>query len=244
TWCVVGHLLLDRCYATNGLKHPEIIRPRHAWCTGDWFAHDLEETETEDSIFLGRSVVEKILACPVPQEIGAHSFSHVIFGDPGCSPETARSELEACVAAAKALGVSLRSFTFPRNRIGHQALLVEHGFSCFRGLEPCWYEHQRVPMPIKRVAHLFDVLTMKQPPVVVPGRTPDGLVEIPGSMVFFPAHGFRRMIPIAWRVRRALKGLEAAVRERRVFHLWTHPTNLVDEMDAMLAGFRRVLERV
>jgi len=204
----------------------------------------VEETETEDSIFLGRRVVEKILACQVPQEIGAHSFSHVIFGDAGCSRETAQSELDACVTAARALGLSLRSFTFPRNRIGHQTLLAERGFTCFRGREPRWYEDERIPTPIQRAAHLFDVLTVKQPPVVMPRRTPDGLVEVPGSMVFFPAHGFRRVIPIAWRVRRALKGLDAAVRERRVFHLWTHPTNLVDEMEAMLGGFRRILERV
>src|SRR3712207_8281369 len=38
------------------------------------------------------------------------SFSHVIFGDPGCSRATAESELAACVRAARALGVALRSF--------------------------------------------------------------------------------------------------------------------------------------
>ena len=243
TWCIVGHLFLGRCDKLRGQRHPEIVRPRHGWHSGDWFQHDTEEVETDTSIFLGRRLVQKIMTCPVRQEIGAHSFSHVIFGDPGCSPETARTELEACVTAGRALGVSLHSFTFPRNRIGHLDLLAHHGFTGFRGRDRCWYERDGMPSAVQRLAHLWDVLTITEPPVVTPSRVRDGLVEIPGSMVFFPAHGFRRLIPVAWRVRRALKGLDAAVRERRLFHLWTHPTNLVDGVEAMLGGFRQILER-
>jgi len=67
-------------------------------------------------------------------------------------------------------------------------------------------------------------------------------VEIPGSMVYFPAHGLRRFVPMSWRVQRALKGLDAAVDRQRIFHLWTHPTNLVDEMDAMFEGLRQILQ--
>ena len=53
-----------------------------AWERGDWFEHDPCTTETLAPTFFGRSLVEKIRACPTPQEIGSHSFSHVIFGDP------------------------------------------------------------------------------------------------------------------------------------------------------------------
>jgi hypothetical protein len=95
---------------------------------------------------------------------------------------------------------------------------------------------------VQRVAHLLAVVTVAPPPVAVPTRTPEGLIDIPGSMVYFPAHGLRRLVPVSWRVRRALKGLGAAVRQRRVFHLWMHPTNLVDEMEAMFGGLRQILE--
>ena len=244
TWCVVGHLLLDRCYAENGRKHPEIVRPQHAWSRGDWFAHDPDGTEAQAPIFLGRSLVEKIRSCSVPQEIGCHSFSHVIFGDVGCSRETARSEVDACLKAARQMGLSMQSFSFPRNQVGHREVLAESGFACFRGPEPTWYGSPLVPAIIQRVAHLLNVVTMAQPPVSLPMRTTDGLVDVPGSMVYFPAHGLRRIIPVSWRVRRALKGLDAAVRERRVFHLWMHPTNLVDEMEAMFKGLRQILGHV
>src|SRR6266849_2431643 len=242
TWCVVGHLLLDHSDKENGQKHPEIVRPRHVWCRGDWFEHDPGGTEEKAPVFLGRSLIEKIQACPVPQEIGSHSFSHVIFGDAGCSRETAQSELRACVEAGKQVGLSMQSFSFPRNQVGYLDLLAQNGFTCFRGPEPSWYRHGRMPAAIQRLAHLLEVVTVAEPPVVLPRRTPGGMVEIPGSMVYFPAHGLRRFVPMSWRVRRALKGLDAAVDRQRIFHLWMHPTNLVDEMDAIFDGLRQILQ--
>ncbi len=242
TWCVVGHLMLDRCGGENGQKHPEIVRPRHGWCRGDWFGHDPGGTEGEAPVFLGRSLIEKIRTCPVSQEIGSHSFSHVIFGDAGCSRETAQSEVRACVDAGRQVGLSMQSFSFPRNRVGHREVLAEHGFTCFRGPEPGWYRDGRVPAVIQRLAHLLEVVTIAEPPVVLPRPTPEGMVEIPGSMVYFPAHGLRRFVPMSWRVRRALKGLDAAVDRQRIFHLWMHPTNLVDEMEAMFDGLRQILQ--
>lgn len=241
TWCVVGHLMLDRCGGESGQKHPDIVRPRHTWCRDDWFEHDPGGTEEEAPVFLGRSLVEKIRACPVPQEIGSHSFSHVIFGDAGCSGETARSELRACVEAGRQVGLSMRSFSYPRNHVGHLEVLAEHGFTCFRGPEPGRYRGGRLPAAVQRFAHLLEVVTVAEPPIGIPRLTPEGIVEIPGSMVYFPAHGFRRFVPMSWRIRRALKGLDAAADQQRIFHLWTHPTNLVDRMDAMFEGLRQIL---
>jgi peptidoglycan/xylan/chitin deacetylase (PgdA/CDA1 family) len=244
TWCVVGHLFLDRCYRDNGRKHPEIVRPRHAWRPGDWFEHDPDGTEVESPLFLGRSLIDRIRACPVPQELGSHSFSHVIFGDKGCPRETARSEIEACVRIPAEMGLKLSSFAFPRNQVGYLDLLAEHGFTCYRGPEPRWYQHSGVPAIARRLGHLVDVLTIKEPPVVDPRPTPTGIVDVPGSMVFMPIHGWRRLIPVSWRVRRALKGVDAAVRERRVFHLWAHPTSFADQREEMLGGLRQIFERV
>jgi peptidoglycan/xylan/chitin deacetylase (PgdA/CDA1 family) len=244
TWCVLGHLMLDSCAAVNGHKHPEIVRPTHAWQRGDWFEHDPCSDEAHFPVFYGRSLVERLLDARVEQEIGCHGFSHVIFGDPGCSREAAASEVRACVRAAGELGIRPRSFTFPRNRVGHLDVLRENGFTCFRGPEPTWHGGGgRVVGQVRRAGHLADVLAARRPPVVLPERT-HGLINIPGSMMFFPMHGARRHIPISRRVRRALKGLESAARERRVMHLWFHPTNFADETDTMLGGLRTVLAEV
>jgi peptidoglycan/xylan/chitin deacetylase (PgdA/CDA1 family) len=242
TWCVLGHLFLERCGSANGRKHPEIVRPRHSWHPNDWFEHDPGGVEESDSVFLGRSLVEKIRGCPVSQEIGGHSFSHAIFGDPGCSRETAKSELAASVQAASEMGIEMRSFAFPRNEVGHLDVLKEYGFECFRGAERNWYESRNWSPQVKRFCHLWDVIRAATPSVELPEFTDSGLWNIPGSMVYFPMHGLRRYIPMSSRVRRAIKGLHTAAQRKRVFHLWFHPTNFADQSGAMFDGLRRILE--
>jgi peptidoglycan/xylan/chitin deacetylase (PgdA/CDA1 family) len=240
TWCVLGHLLLDHCAPRDGRMHPEIVRPTHAWAPGDWFARDPGGTETTAPLFLGRSLVEMVRSCRVPQEIACHSFSHVIFGDPGCSAATAESEVKACVEAARALGVRLRSFAFPRNRVGHLDVLRAHGFEVYRGPGPLWYEQEESAGWRGRLAHLWDVIRAAAPPTVMPVREANGLWNVPGSMIYFPMHGVRRFVSMQRRVKRAVKGMDAAAEERRVFHLWFHPTNLADGTDAMFDGLRSI----
>jgi len=242
TWCVLGHLFLDRCSVGSGGKpHTDVVRPQHSWHFEDWFDDDPASSEAESPLFYGRSLVEKILSCPVSQEIGCHSFSHVIFGDRGCSRETAETELAACIKAARDLGIEMRSFAFPRNLVGHLDVLKENGFVSYRGPEPQWYEKENLSPTQKRLGHLFDVITAAKPPVVLPEQTETGLWNIPGSMIYFPMHGFRRYIPVSRRVKRAIKGLNAAVEQSRIFHLWFHPTNFADSTDAMFEGLRRIL---
>src|SRR5262245_44835210 len=182
TWCALGHLMLDHCELDAGQKHPEIVRPSHSWCKRDWFDDDPCGNEETAPLFLARSLVKKIRDCPIPQEIGCHTFSHVILGDPGCSRETAKSEIAASVRAASEFGIRMRSFAFPRNKVGHLDVLSEYGFVCYRGPEPHWYETKNWPKAFGRLGHLWDVVIAAKPPVVLPGRNESGLWNIPGSM--------------------------------------------------------------
>jgi len=241
TWCVLGHLFLERCEPEDGLKHPQIARPSHSWYPYDWFRQDPGGDEWSQPLFFGRSLVEKIRSCAVPQEIGCHSFSHIVFGDPGCSREAAESEIAECVRLARQMGIDLRSFAFPRNRVGHLDVLGEYGFTCYRGPEPTWYENTGIAGPLKRLAHLLDVFAAVKPPLVDCEAAEFGLWNIPGSMIYFPSHGIRRFVPMSRRVKRAVKGLNAAAREGRIFHLWFHPTNMADQMEKMFTGLRRIL---
>jgi peptidoglycan/xylan/chitin deacetylase (PgdA/CDA1 family) len=242
TWCVLGHLFLGECHQQNGTKHPDIVPPHHAWVREAWFAHDPCTDEVRSPEFYGRTLVEKIRSCPVAQEVACHSFSHVIFGDEGCSEATAATEVEACVRVAREMGIELKSFAFPRNRVGHLPVLVRNGFRSYRGPGERWYESEEATGALGRLAHLWDVVWASQPPTVIPQRDPSGLWNIPGSMIYFPMHGIRRFVPMSRRVKRAIKGLDEAARTGRIFHLWFHPTNLADRTEAMFAGLRAILE--
>lgn len=240
TWCIVGHLMLDHCSCEDGVKHREIVPPKHAWCE-DWFAYDPCSDEQSAPLYYARSLVEKIQRCSVPQEIGSHTFSHVIFGDPGCSAETARSELAACVEAAKKIGIEMQSFVFARNSIGYLPLLREFGFRCYRGAESRWYGQNRSRI-LQRLMRLSTILSATDPPVALPVQEAEGLWNLPASMLYFPMHGIRRFVPLTLRVRRAAKGLNAAALQKKIFHLWFHPTNMADHMETMFRGLRMILE--
>jgi hypothetical protein len=244
TWAVLGHLFLSRCEPIGGRTHPEIVRPEYSWVKDDWFSHDPGGAESDDSVHLGRSLVDKIRNCAVRQEVGSHSFCHIIFGNPGCSRATAESDVAECVRIAHEQGLQLKSFVFPRNEIGYLDVLKKYGFSCYRGTEPHWYEHRAVPETIRRGCRLFDVLRAATPPTVLPSMTVPGLINIPGSAMFFPMDGFRRFIPMRVRVKRCIKGLKRAAARKEIFHLWFHPTNMVVEMETMFSGLNEILTHV
>jgi len=244
TWCILGHLFLSECRRSRGVAHPELVRPLHRWVRGDWLQHDPCSDESRAPLFYGRSLIEKIRACRTPQEIGSHSFSHAIFSDEGCGREAAASELSASVEAARHMGLELRSFAFPRNGVGHLDLLPQFGIRSYRGPAPRWYERREPPTALHRLARLWAVVAATPPPVVTPEPAGAGLTNVPASMIYFPMHGMRRHVPVSRRVRRAQKGLAAAARSGRVFHLWFHPTNLADEPEAMFRGLREILATV
>lgn len=240
TWATVGHLFLDRAARVEGRLHPDVVPPRHAWVEGDWFDGVPEGDEASAPEFYGRSLVERLR--DAGQEVGSHGFSHPVFGDPGCSDEAARTDLQACVRAAEAVGIRLESFVFPRNSVGHRGRLAESGFVCWRGLEPVWYLDERAPRILGRLGHLADVVLARRPPTVMPFRDEHGLWCVPGTASFLPIDGVRRAIPISRRVKRATRGIDRAAQDQRVCHLWFHPINFASGPRATLDMLRRVLD--
>ena len=235
TWATVGHLFLP---GGDG-RYEGLVEPRHAW-RPDWLAGVPAGDEQSHPAWYARSLVETLR--DRGQEVGSHSFSHPVFGDPGCSREAADSELARCVALADELGITLRSFVFPRNVQGHTDLLAKHGFRCWRPLEPAWFNRVPVPGQVKRLAHLWHVARSAPPPTVLPEQGAHGLWEIPASATFLPYFGVRRWIPMQAREQRSTRGLDAAVETCRVSHLYLHPINLADDPEAMLRALDRVFE--
>jgi hypothetical protein len=219
TWCTVGHLFLDQ--------------------DRDKGVHS---TDADAPIFYGRDLIEKIRGCKTPQEIGSHTFTHRIFDDPSCTPSMAEEELAASIRAASEIGLRMTSFAFPRNRIAHLDLLPKYGFTSYRGQDARWYERTGRRRWFHRAGHLADMFFAPTPTPVLPIWHEEGLWEIPGSMLFTPSHGMRRIVPAKARVHRARKGLRRAADTKKIFHLWFHPTDVVVRKDAMLEGLRQILE--
>jgi peptidoglycan/xylan/chitin deacetylase (PgdA/CDA1 family) len=240
TWATVGHLFLDQCHAVEGRKHPEILRPNYDWFEGDWFDLDPSTDLNQDPMWYGSDIVQMIRDAQPSQEIGSHSFSHLIVGDPGCSAEAFAGDLGACREVAAATGVNLLSFVYPRNTIGHLDVLADSGFTSYRGLRPATFP--AMSGLTRRVFRLADKIRPMAGSIVLPER--DGrLWNLPATSLYAPFDRARYLPFRSW-ITQHIHRLDQASRHRSLFHLWFHPHNLIDDPDKALQGLEWILERV
>jgi len=201
TWAIVGQLFLSP-EERRELVHREMPQFTEGWL--DWNHHS---SLGDDPLYCGEDVVMKIKACAVEQEIGLHSFSHVLFSR--CSRRVAESEIELGIKAAQKFGVNFRSFVFPDNQIGHLGVLKDRGFRIYRSEAQGYWARMT-----RRVMNEFI------PPPVVP-RYEDDIWHIEGSVEFgYP------LLPMS-ELPGARFGLRRAIWSNKVFHVYLHPWSLL-----------------
>ena len=249
TWGVVGQLMLrgDDCPTGHYPYPPSSEAPRYPWFSGNWFdgIPGLESAEA-DAYYAPRAV-QAILDCPVRQELASHGFSHAPLGDPACSAAFARWELAASRAVSARWGRPPTSLIFPRNEVGHLPLLRELGFRAFRGANSEWYWFGRANQLHRRrtlrygvwVLRYFDEWSAHTPPLPA-ARNHEGVWEIPHSMFIPGLRGVSRFIAPEQRVRRAVRGLQAAADEGKLFSLWTHPHNFLPGAERLLPAWEEI----
>lgn len=234
TWAMVGHLFLDSCSRdASGRAHPEVERPQYPWLAGgDWFDIDPCSDLEAAPYHYGRDIIGQIQACPTPQEIGSHSFSHMMMGDEGCDAEVFASELAMARKVASDTGVELTSFVFPRNSIGHLATLAEAGFTNYRGGRPSRPFAGR-PGWQRKALSVVDQVWPLAGSAVLPARDASGVWNVPQTYLFAPATARKQLPPALW-ARRPIGRLKQAARTRSLFHLWFHPYNLTADPERTL----------
>ena len=251
TWGVLGHLVLDRC--DGPVPHPEMPRPSYKWIKSDWYAHDPCKTLIDEPAFYGKDIVDKVytwaLQTKVSHDIACHSFSHQLFGDLGCNKEVAGAEVRRCMVIMKNnYGIRLRVFIFPKDFPGHLDILRQNGFVAFRGPIPRVLAYSESPCGMKNrmlkyasLASYWMSFYLGVPPPVVKNVVDKkyGLTNIPGSMCY----NKKPFIPLKLIVLKALKGIKRAVKEKKIFHLYTHLINFGEtaHTEAFLEGFNEIL---
>ena len=111
-------------------------------------------------------------------------------GDHGCSAEAFRSDLTACTALAAERGLTLRSFVYPRNSIGHVDVLADAGFTNYRGKpRPPFTGHGRAARTALRVVDRVRPLAGS---AVRPEPDEHRVWNIPQTFLFAPGHPSRR----------------------------------------------------
>ncbi|MFC6836197.1 polysaccharide deacetylase family protein [Halomarina ordinaria] len=240
TWAVVGRLFLDEAEE----------RITAAYASDGGVPVDPASLPGGSDRWYGSDLVERVRDADADHEIGCHSFTHLDFTDPETTGAVARAELRACREVAEDHGIDLESFVYPRNRIAHRDALAENGFTCYRGREPGrWYDGT----PLRAVGKFASYAGgLTAPPVVSPTVDEYGLVNVPASLHLFgfERHARRLVRPFTRQpvVQQAKLGLERAVEEDGVFHVWFHPNDLmgpeeIGRVRAVLATIEVMRER-
>jgi peptidoglycan/xylan/chitin deacetylase (PgdA/CDA1 family) len=239
TWAVVGHLMLDGCARNGGNAHADVLpRPEYSWFPKDWYIYDPCTSAVRSPGWYAPDIVEWIRKAHVRHEIASHSFAHIYYGDAECSTSAARADLAAAVAAAATKDITLKSFVFPRNQVGHLDVLRGAGIHAYRGADPTGFRKGRGLLV--KTFNFLDQLLGLPPKAIQAEEVMPGLWNIPGNHFYMARNGIRKMIPIASRVLKGKQGIRQAIRTGGVYHLWFHPFNLNADSDAMLSGLEQV----
>src|SRR5258706_7464540 len=97
-----------------------------------WFSYVPKGVnESTHPEWFGQSLVHMIRRAKPEQEIGFHSFSHVLFTQPGITRERAIAEYQYCAQIARELGIPTTSFVYPRNLVAYVAERRDARVTCF-----------------------------------------------------------------------------------------------------------------
>jgi len=222
SWAVVGAMMRPSLPDVSGL--PEV---NYSHFSKPWFSYipkyGDESTHPE---WFGASLLKMIKSAKPEQEIGFHSFSHVLFGWPGMTRERAIAEYRYCAQIARELGIPTTCFVFPRNLVAYLAELRDAGFTCFRDASELAFRFSK--NKLKSIGAILADFAGLSPPLSELSLK-EGLVSIPGSFLIRCEAGWRKYIPDSSRLRRLRKGLERVRRNGGIFHVWFHPENLYAE---------------
>jgi peptidoglycan/xylan/chitin deacetylase (PgdA/CDA1 family) len=255
TWAVVGRLFTDTDFMTE--RSPEDWFPDAVSSGGERkTAYEVDERQKLSRKLSGQSLIKALLDSDTPHDIGCHSYTHPRFSN--ITRDQADAELNAAANAMSEWGLEPTSFVYPFNAVAHRDALVDHGYSCYREtLDPGAGQEQPDPdrspyhplelvpespkwwagWAIDRVSEAYRyTLSEEYPPVVEPTVQSNGLVAIPASLpqLYRMPLRLRQMIRATsgCPVERIVKmGVDAAIQQDGIFHVWFHPGDFDVEAD-------------
>ena len=165
-----------------------------------------------DLSYSGIDIIKKINKIK-NQEIASHSYTHSVF-----------TEISKIEAEKEFNNFKKKSFVFPKNQIKYLKELKMAGFKSFRGADKNPHE----------------LIIPRLPPVFKP-KMVDGILNIPASMYFVSGRGLKRFIPKNLRYLKCKWGINNAIRQGKIFHLWFHPMDFVDDNKKIMSDFQKVI---
>ena len=173
------------------------------------------------------------------QELGTHTFSHVLMREPGVTADDITADLGAvsCLWRER-FGAPPVSLVFPRNQVAFLPVIRACGIRVWRGNEPGWYydcNESSTNRPLARGRRLLDAIN----PRVRHARAVED--DMTRASLFL-----RTNLPAAaWALHCArIRNELDALRPPQVFHIWWHDHNLGAAVRQRLGRVEQVCDMV
>ena len=243
TWATVGFLFCEskeELLASLPSEQPTYSNPSLSSFS---YIHEVGNEERSDPYYFAPSLISAILQTP-DQEIGTHTLSHYYCLEDGQTLSAFEADLLAAKNLAIARGIELRSIVFPRNQFAaeHLTVCAKHGITHYRGNPSPWaYRATKSAeqTPMRRALRLLDAYSgllgsqafeaaSSQPTDVAASRF---LRPCAGRLALFhPLH-----------LATIKRGMTAAARHGKGYHLWWHPHNFGRDLEANLDGLGQII---
>jgi len=227
TWALVGHLFYERCVRCE-------ICPILAW-KGKYESF-AQIYDSDAPLWYAPDAVNLLLTRGARHEIAFHGYTHEVFDEKTMSAERARLEIDEWLRLSRERGIFPHAVVFPRDRAGHLEVFKSAGFLCYRGRAtmPAFYRTRYGGRLLKA---LDQILAVSAPPVYSPDELATvPLVDLKASQEFFE---FNRRLELmldalnldTLRIRRMVKGVRRAAKEKKILHICAHPWEFRTDRD-------------
>lgn len=244
TWATVGFLFCEskeELLASLPSELPAYSNPR---LSNFSFIDEIGKDERADPFYFAPSLISAIHQTP-GQEIGTHTLSHFYCLEDGQTVSAFEADILAAKKLADARGIDLRSIVFPRNQFAaeHLTVCAKHGITHYRGNPSPWaYKASKgaEQTSMRRAVRLLDAYSGvlgSQAFEAISGQPTD----VPASRFLRPCAGrLAAFHPV--HIATIKRGMTAAARDGKGYHLWWHPHNFGQNLEANLDGLSQIIK--
>lgn len=182
------------------------------------------------------------------QELGTHTYSHYYCLEAGQTAAEFEADLEAAKMVMAKFGANPISLVFPRNQFNENYLKVceKVGIRSYRGNPASWlYEarNENRESTIRRALRLVDAyLKISDDGWITRDTIPSsGLTNVPASRFLRPHSPHLRWLEPLHR-RRIVNEMTRAAEGGGLYHLWFHPHNFGQNIEANLTNLEIILK--
>lgn len=240
TWAIVGRLLED---INNPTEHIQLDLSNYfkGEISNDIYM-DEDLNKDDNSYIVKTNLADTILSYDQNHEIATHTYSHIYLED-WLDTKYVEEDFIASMQIAKLRGVDFSSIVLPKNIINHLDILRKYGIKCYRGIDENWYSN--LPPKLQKIARQLDCLLPISGDVIEPYEPIEGLMNIPGSILFRVYHrGFKRFYSTSLLALKAKLALKKASEQNKIVHLRFHPFNFAYKSDQHFKALESVLIKV